>query len=371
MNVPKLPGVGGPPPSPLVDSPMAAESLLQNTMVIYGPTGSRKTSQIRAFAKYIYEKTGKKTRLISMDGGGWGTAQDYVDAGIIEPWRMVEEKNPKVAMIKGSRGAWPEKLVKGYRQSPNLIEVMPDQRAKALKDVGAYAIEGWHSISMAVMGDTVSKGQKISEDVVGVVLSEGLNETYNKDIKTTEAGAESFGAPARSHYGFVQSFTLAYIRNFSALPLERILYTSLEGKGIDKQDGVTSYGPAVAGGAITAAIPAYVGDCLHFEDFRVEAGVDPANPKQKLIEEGVRVWFTKHPDAQTGTMWPAKARIVPEQIKEFKEKMGKAGYFVLGDNKEPDLGTYLRLQDEMLGSATEKAREWKRMIDEKRKGGEI
>lgn len=369
MNVPKLPIPGGAPPPPLVGDPEAVSSLLQNTMVIYGPTGSRKTSQIRAFAKYIYEKTGKKTRLISMDGGGWGTAQDYVDAGIIEPWRMVEEKNPKVALIKASKGAWPEKLVRGYRQSANLIEVMPDQRAKALKDIGAYAIEGWHSISMAVMGDTVSKGQKISEDVVGL-LKEGLNDTWNKDIQTQDPLAESFGAPARSHYGFVQNFTLAYIRNFSALPLERVLYTSLEGKGIDKQDGITTYGPAVAGGAITAAIPAYVGDCLHFEDFRVEAGVDPTNAKQKLIEEGVRVWFTKHPDQQTGTMWPAKARIVPEQIKEFKEKMGKAGYFVLGDNKEPDLRTYLRLQDEMLGSATAKALAWKKMIDEKRKGGE-
>jgi hypothetical protein len=119
---------------------------------------------------------------------------------------------------------------------------------------------------------------------------------------------------------------------------------------------------------LVAAIPTYVGDCLHFEDFKVEKGTDPLNPKQKLNEEGVRVWFTRHPDVNTGMMWPAKARVVPEMINEFRKKLGASGYFVLGDNKEPDLGSYLRLEDEMLGQGVEKALAWKKMIDEKRKG---
>lgn len=360
MNVPKLPIPSGAPPSPLVDNPEAASSLLQNTMVIYGPTGSRKTSQIGAFAKYIYEKTGKKTRLLSMDNGGWGTIQDIIDTGIIEPWNLINEDSPRTAIIKASKGAWPDRMEKGRRMSQHITEHMPDKRAVALRDVGAYAVEGWASIASAVMGSDVRKGVKISEDVVGL-WKEGMNPGDTTNL-------ESFGAPARSHYGSAHTYTKEYIRNFAGLPLERVLYTSLEGKGTDKMDGVTHFGPLVIGGAITASIPAFVGDCLHFEDFRVEAGTDPNNPKQKLIDEGVRVWFTKHPDAQSGTLWPAKSRVMPSQTKEFRARMGAPGYFILGDNAEPDLGTYLRLQDEMLGSATEKALAWKRAIDEKRKG---
>lgn len=55
---------------PLVVDPALVGEMLHNTLVCYGPTGSRKTSQIGEFAKYIYEKTGKVTRLVSTDGGG-------------------------------------------------------------------------------------------------------------------------------------------------------------------------------------------------------------------------------------------------------------------------------------------------------------
>lgn len=364
MTVPKLPTPGGPPSAPLATNPAAVSSLLQNTMVIYGPTGSRKTSQIRAFAKYIYEKTGKKTRLISMDGGGWGTAQDYIDAGIIEPWRLVEEANPRIAIQKASKGAWPEHMDRGFRASSKIIEVMPDKRKESLKDIGAYAVEGWASIASVTMRYDISKGRGGAEGIVAR-WEEKINPDDPNEVP------EVFGAPSRSSYGITQNFLLDIIRNFSGLPLERVLYTSLEGKGVDKMDGVTNYGPASAGGAITSLIPAFVGDCLHFEDFKEEKGVDPKNPKQKLIEEGVRVWFTKHPDAQTGVMWPAKSRIIPAQIAEFKKLLGSAGYFILGDNAEPDLGTYLRLQDEMLGKGVDKAIAWKNMIDEKRKQGEL
>jgi hypothetical protein len=362
--LPPVPKTPKGPEAPLTANPASVSSLLQNTMVIYGPTGSRKTSQIRAFAKYIYEKTGKKTRLISMDGGGWGTAQDYIDAGIIEPWRLVEEANPRVAILKASRGAWPESMDKGFRSSSKLIESLPEKRKEAMKEVGAYAVEGWASIASVTMRYDISKGRGGAEGTVAR-WEERLNEG---DASETP---EIFGAPSRSSYGITQSFLLDIIRNFSGLPLERVLYTSLEGKGVDKMDGVTNYGPATVGGAITALIPAFVGDCLHFEDFKEEEGVDPKNPKQKLIKEGVRAWFTKHPDAQTGVMWPAKSRIIPEQIGEFRKRLGPSGYFVLGDNAEPDLGTYLRLQDEMLGKGVDKALAWKKMIDEKREKGEL
>lgn len=340
---------------PLVIDSDAAAAMLFSTLVLYGPTGSRKTSQLGEFAKYIYEKTGKKTRLISMDGGGWGPIQDLINVGIIDAWRIVEEEWPKVAIIKASRGMWPDKIVNGLRVG-KATEPMPANRRTALKDVGAYAVEGWTSIANALMRDAVTKGQKINEDVVSKFT----------EVESDFGAGESFGAPSRGHYGFAQNLILDIIRNFSALPVERVAYTALEGKGEDKLTKALTYGPQVAGNAITASIPQYVGDCLHFEDFDIEVGVDPNNAKQKLTQANVRAWYTAHKDVQTGVMWPAKSRIVPSKVEEFRKLMGGEGYFILGDPKKPGdktLYSYLKAQDEMLKSSSDELTEWKKRID--------
>jgi hypothetical protein len=319
--------------------------------VCYGPTGSRKTSQIGEFAKYIYEKTGKKTRLVSTDGGGWAPIQDLINAGIIDAWRLTDEAELLSAIKGASLGAWPSNLVNGVRPPGKTFAPTPEARSKSLADVGAYAVEGWFSIASACMRYLVDKGRKVNEDVVSKFTENG------------DFGEFSFGAPSRGHYGFVQSFILDIIRNFSALPVERVLYTSLEGKGEDKLTKGLQYGPAVAGSAITAAIPQYVGDCLHFEDFTEEGANDPLNPKQKLIETKVRCWFQSHPDTQTGVMWPAKARLVPAKVAEFKKRMGPSGYFILG---EKSLRDYLLVQDELLKSSVDDMKKWKEEMDRKR-----
>lgn len=358
---------------PSVLAPGLATDLLFTTAVIYGPTGTRKTTQIGQFAKYIYETTGKKTRLFSADQGGWGPIQSYINAGIIDAWRVVEETNPKVAIIKASKGAWPKELKNGLRASSILIEPNSGSRREALKDVGAYAVEGWSSIAKLLMRDTIAKGQKISEEVVGL-LGESMDgemfdqaEVQVKRAKGDMDGVELFGAPGRSHYGFVQNILGDMIRNFSALPVERVLYTALEGKGEDRLTKVLQYGPEVAGSALTASIPAYVGDCLHFEDYTKEVGVDPQNPSQKLVEPGVRAWFQAHPDSQTKVMWPAKTRVGEGSVEEFKKLMGPSGYF---DLKTKGLGDYLRVQDELLKKSTESLRAWKLEMDERRRGVE-
>jgi hypothetical protein len=136
----------------------------------------------------------------------------------------------------------------------------------------------------------------------------------------------------------------------------------LEGKGEEKITNKLEYGPQVAGKAITAAVPQYVGDCLHFEDFVVDKGVDK-DTKAKLVEVGVRAWFQQHPDPQTGVTWPAKSRLIPAKFIEFRKRMGENGYFSLN---EKGLHDYLRVQDELLRSGSEDLRRWKDEIDKKR-----
>ncbi len=341
---------------PLVVDPALVGEMLHNTLVLYGPTGSRKTSQIGEFAKYIYEKTGKVTRLVSTDGGGWAPIQDLINAGIIDAWRLVDEPQLLNAVVAASKGAWPKDLKNGLRSPGPVFVPTAEARTAAMAGVGAYAVEGWFSIASAVMRFLIDKGRKINEDIV------------SKFTEQSDFGEFSFGAPSRGHYGFVQSFILDIIRNFSSLPVERVLYTSLEGKGEDKLTKGLQYGPAVAGSAITAAIPQYVGDCLHFEDYVEEGQADPANPKQKLIETKVRCWFQSHPDVQTGVMWPAKARLVPSKVPEFKRLMGESGYFVLG---QKSLRDYLYTQDRMLDTSTDEAKKWKEQVDQARSEGKV
>lgn len=349
---PKPPALAGQQnPAGLVVDPAGTIALLFSTMMIYGPTGVRKTTQIGEFAKFIYEKTGKKTRLLATDGGGWGPIQNYVDAGIIDVWRLVDEENPLAAITKGAKGAWPTALRNGIRTG-DIKEVVRADRAKALADVGAYAVDGITSMAQMVIGSTVSKGQKISQDIVGKF----------------EEGGETFGAASPSHYGFAQRMVVDnLIRPLSGLPLERVLYTALEGKGEDRLTKTTTYGPAVAGQAITSVIPTYVGDCLHFDDYLADAGVVKVDDKDmKLVSGEVRVWFTQHPDPITKIMWPAKPRVVADRYAEFKKRLGEHGFFNLTGDK--NLYNYLKVQEEMLQASGNELKLWKEAMDLARAG---
>ena len=87
---------------------------MANTVVAFGDSGLWKTTNAGFAAKYTYEATGGKvTRYISADGGGYRPIQPLVDAGIVEPFRIVEVKNPLVVMRKLSIGYWPDRLVDG------------------------------------------------------------------------------------------------------------------------------------------------------------------------------------------------------------------------------------------------------------------
>jgi hypothetical protein len=70
--------------------------------LIYGAGGTTKTSDIGWAALWYYQHTGKKSRLVSGDGGGWEPVQPLVDQGINEkPWAI---------------GLWPSRVLKPSRR---------------------------------------------------------------------------------------------------------------------------------------------------------------------------------------------------------------------------------------------------------------
>lgn len=302
-----------------------------NTLLIYGETGTYKTSNIGRFARYMYEKTGKPTRLISADGGGWMPVQAEIDAGIIDALRIVEAEQPLPLLRKLGQGYWP---IEGKLQLSDL------------GGVGAYCIEGLTSISMLLLRHLVKTGRKVSEEVIGKFEEE--IEVDGRRVK------ESFSAPSRSHYGFIQNFVLDMLASFRALPVERVLFTAHEGKGSDDITNQMVYGPATVGKAITDKLPAEVGDLLHF--YAVPVG----SPTSKLE---VRCYLDKHPDTQTRILWPSKARLQPEQVEEFNKRWPDRCFPLTLDQ---GIEAYLRFQDESRSTGGATAAEWRASIDAKR-----
>ncbi|HTG95771.1 MAG TPA: hypothetical protein VL866_24435 [Pyrinomonadaceae bacterium] len=292
------------------------------SILCYGSSGTLKTTNVGQFAKYVFEITGAPVRLISADPGGWETIEPFIKAGIIHPYRLTDSKT----LLENIR-----LLMKGHWPTPDgTLGKDPN-----LDNVGAYAVEGITSISFLILRHLVSKGQKISEDIVGQFRE----------------GAEVFGAAGRSHYGFVQQFALDMlgVGGFGSLPTlsKRVMFTAHEGKGQDQQTRQTVYGPAAVGQAITGAIPFYVSDLLHFETAIIDA---------KSNKTTVRAYLRPHADSELQSIvWPAKPRMPFDQISAIQEKWPE-GYI---DLSKESLYDYLKFMDSVREKSANSILAWK------------
>lgn len=326
--------------------------------VIYGPTGTRKTTQAKWFAHYIARATGKATNLLSLDGGGWGPCQPEIDAGMIRPFRVDSAAAPLLFLRKLSQGFWPKDAAKG--EQSELVPVDWDE-------VGGYVVEGWTSIAQAIMRFLPDKGINVGgEDRTKLG---GFSQSITAGGQTVQ---EHFRSNTRGDYGFVQAMLYGIVMNFNSLPCHYVLYTALESKTED-DDRATTFGPAIAGKKATAQCGAWVGDMIHAQDYprvREESVPDPAKPgetmKQQVVDMTVRFYFTKHIDAVTNIPFPAKPRVTPEKMAELMERF-RGGYFEPDENGKNGFGEYLEFVDQMNASQgkSDALGEWRKRMDEK------
>lgn len=321
--------------------------------VIYGPSGSWKTSQVKWFARYIAKKTGKATLLLSSDGGGWEPCRPEVEAGMIRPYRCDSATVPMPILHLVSKGYWPkdpENPRRGFRP------VNWDE-------IGGMAVEGWTSISQVIMRYLPASGISVggedrtklggwAQDVT-VEDAEGQSRTLNLNFRSN----------TRGDFGFVQAQLYSLVTNFNALPCEYVLYTALESKTED-DDRSTIYGPAIAGKKATAQCGAWVGDLLHAQDYTVPRNIEvnnPEKPGEKMLQTvhdvTVRYFYKKHPDPVTGILFPAKPRVTPERIGDLEKKL-PGGYFEpttsWGIDKYLEFVDSLAMPDDSLKSWREK-----------------
>ena len=268
--------------------------------LIYGATGTYKTSQIGQAALYILDKYGKKTRLVSADGGGWAPIQSLVDAGIVEVWPIRNRQYVIESIDKACQGWWP------LDPADPMSEIVSplDARCK-LRDIGMIAYEGLTSFGSAIMGKLKTPGVQLSQDPNYVL----------RDGQTDYAGG------SLAAFGFVQDRVYDFVMKTHMIPvIEKVLWTALEAKGEEQGTKIPIFGPDIEGKKATGKAGQWFGNMFHMEAGQTEVGVDTES-KTLSLKTQVYMYFKNHADPVSRIVFPAKIRApfqladrVPERV---------------------------------------------------------
>lgn len=261
-------------------------------MCVYGASGNGKTSQCLYIAKHIWETTGKKTRLISADGGGWEPLQGMINAGIIEPMNISNEQFALAKVRKLSIGWWDRKF--RIKETGEIKTVFSQCLPAELAKIGCYYIEGLTSIGSLWLGH----------------ISKSTDKVLFESAAYVEDG-ETFRGTDKGHFNLVQTQLYDIVQAFGTLPIDLVVWTALVGKAEERFTKETQYGPKLPGGAKTLEAPQWVGDCFHLEEVQFAvAGSDQP-------ERGIRAHFQSHRDVDTGVKYLCKSRLSPVLIKRL------------------------------------------------------
>lgn len=324
------------------------------TALLVAESGDSKTSQCVFIAKYIKRKYGKKTRLISADGGGWSPVEDEGliynaktnPEGIVHAFNMTNRKLFLAEWRKLSRGEWP-KVVKG---EPSLGEdptkgyrkMLPTSQAE-MNEIGAYFIEGLTSISSGFLSH-ISKQDNSKESITKVMYAAP---GYDED-------GEHFGATDQGHVGMVQNELYNLTQQFGSLPVSMVVWTALVGKctekslrqiGLSVSEQTPVFGPKLAGNAKNAEAPSWFSDSIYLEG-RTDKEVVETSAGQQLIErKRIFAYFQRHLDSD-GNLYLAKSStgttIFPKLIERFP-----GGCLELGFGEGEGIDRYFMAIDEL------------------------
>ncbi|MGH7273378.1 MAG: hypothetical protein ACREIQ_02815, partial [Nitrospiria bacterium] len=241
------------------------------TTLLYGGTGTYKTTNAGQFAQYIMERYGKKTRYVTAEAAGIEPMTPYIKSGFVIPLFFSQALQPRSAMKKLVRGCWPRGIDANGRPTNDPEKVVrlawrDDQKRdfmlspQELQETGAYIFEGLTSIDELCL-DQVAKS--------GFIHRTTGTETGMASTGYEEEG-EVLASNQKSHYGAVQRDTLAWLEEApkqlfvaSLGSVQHILWTAHEAKGEDEFGGRTVYGVGSAGKAIIRDIERKVGALLH------------------------------------------------------------------------------------------------------------
>lgn len=358
---------------------------MARSLCLYGPTGSRKTTQVKWFSRYIYETTGKSTLLYSLAGGGWSPMCDpEIQAGIIQPYRGDAAATPLLVMRKISQGYWPAypdkfneammKITSGVstQEHPELLQdasLIPMDFSR----IGGIAIEDWTTMGAVMMRYLSDRGISVGGENRNQIYKSGASASFVQHaIVAGEFVSENFGSTILPDFNFVQQTLAGLVTNFNSLGVHTVMYTAMEGKSTEEgeKNRAPVYGPAIEGKKATAICGGWVGDLIHAQEFSLPKTEKRPGPggegetEETVIYDTVRFYFRKHPDPDNGILCPAKPRCAPEKIKEL-EAIWRGGYFEPEWGAEWGVDRYLREMDRLADDAakSDSFQKWRERAD--------
>lgn len=266
-------------------------SLLTNHLLVYGKGGLGKSTIVAQLAEHVYRSTGKKTRVVGADGGGFKAFEHLMQEGIVQYWPIDQwdEMSPFYTTEFAAKGFWPEDI-----GTPNSILLAPKEEwrecSKCLGDCGAKGVAMVEKC--AKCGEKFGQGVRLPKRMrlingmedIGAVAFEGLTAIgamlMNRLRSTDTGGGRSIkdegytiSAPGQQHYGDAQAHLQQMAVDVRKIPVPIVLWTALELRGNDDGYGKPIYGPALPGKKLTALCIPWFTDVIHLEG--ESAGKDP------------------------------------------------------------------------------------------------
>ena len=246
------------------------------SILLVGDSGDGKTTQLGELALWLFKTTGGtydaktkqavgglRTRLYSCDLGGWHSIKHLVNLGIIEVVDISLMDQPFHALNKAALGLTPLPLTGKWH----------DDRA----GIGLFAYDSATGISHHLMLDLAKAGAK------------GTNVGGAPGMKFTQ-GDLTIASNNQSHYGLAQSAVIRAMVDSQLTTDQIVCWTARIRRGED--EGLAPIiGPALAGKAMTADVPA-------FFTYTFRLGTEVLAPGQKPLHT---LYYDDHKDPSAPT----------------------------------------------------------------------
>lgn len=299
--------------------------------MVYGSTGSTKTSQLYHMVKKIHAKTGKKFRMIYSDGGGYAPFADsgMIESGIVDVMNFATREHALADIRRLSRGYW-HRWVKN-NQAYDTYESGAVEYFTSQNDVCMTRADEWPSIAGYIVEGMTSLAETLKMHVSEQDVKVGFEGSYKY-----EEDGELFRGIDKGHYGIIQKEIYSrHTRGFLTLPVEWVMYSAQPCLWESGKSDIKKYGPMVVGTAMTPTVPSLFDHCLCLTKERYLTNLNDPNS----VTEGYVAWFTEHSDIDglgNRTPWAAKVRVLPEAYPKLIQKY-PYGFVPLGYEHGIDL----------------------------------